>query len=156
MFGLNGYGKTWPLVIILLAAVVAALYQWGLRSDVLSYGDPSKTYFKPAKATEGDRIEICFDDLSWHRLCRGRLVTYLTPSKGPRMDLDNYPIRTPLSTGRVPPKCRAWIVPTLGSDREAGVATVEGYAENECWPLDHWVPIVRTLPKMKIEITKKK
>jgi hypothetical protein len=155
MPGLNGYGKKWPLFLVAAIALMLAAFQWVLRSDVVSYGDPSKTYFKPAKGMEGDKIELCFDDLAWHRLCRGRLVTFLTPAKGPRMDLEDYAIKTPLATGRVPPKCRAWIVPTLGSDREAGPAIIDGYAENECWPLDHWVPIVRPLPKLKLDITRR-
>lgn len=155
MLGLNGYQKTLPILFIAMVIVPIAIYQWGMRGDVLSYGDPAKTYFKPASAMEGDRIELCFDDVTWRRLCRGRLVTHLTPSKGPRMDLDDYPIKTPLATGKVTPKCRAWTVPDLGSDREAGTATLHGYAENECWPLDHWVPIVRPLPSVKLEIRKR-
>jgi len=152
--GLNG--KIWPLFVIGAIALVVAFWHWVLRADVVTYGDPTKTYFQPASATEGDQIEICFDDLVWYRLCRGRLITRLTPAKGSRMDLEAYTISTPAKVGRVPPKCRKWTVPALNSDREEGAAVLDGFAEFECWPIDHWSPIVMTMPPLKLNILKRK
>ena len=143
-------------VLMLLGVVIR---QWVfVPSMVVSYGDPAKTYFRPAKAVEGSTVEICFDDLVWYRLCKGQLATYLTPPKGHRLDFDLYTISTPAKTGRVTPKCRRWTVPVLGLDREAGVSTLDGVASFECanpFPFNMNDPITVQLPSVKIDIQKR-
>lgn len=143
------------LGVIAFVAVVFGSWQLFFRGNVVSYGDASRSYFKPATATEGDTIEICFDDIVWKRLCRSQLVTHFTPARGPRLDLLPYPINVPATAQRVPPKCREWKVPMLGPDREAGMAVVSGFAESECSPLDHWYPIYTPLPSLKLNVKKR-
>ncbi len=140
---------------IVFVGVVLGSWQFVYRGDVVSYGDPSKVYFKPAVATEGETVELCFDDVVWKRICRSRLVTYLTPAKGARIELDTYNIRPPGEPSRVPPKCRKWVVPHLGPDRAAGTAMLSGHAESECSPLDYWRPIITPMPSAKITINKR-
>ena len=147
-------GKIWPLAVIVLVAGMLATWQWVLRAAPVSYGAPSKTYFKPAAAAEGEEIELCFDDLVWFRLCRGTLVTQFTPARGARIDLPSYTISTPAATGRVPPKCRKWTVPKLGPDREAGGAVLGGFASFECGMFDHWSPLVVNLPTIRLHVKK--
>lgn len=157
-----GIGITWNychglpalLAAVVFVGLVLALWQFVFRGEVVSYGDPAKVYLKPAVATEGDAIELCFDDVVWKRICRSKLVTYLTPAKGPRIELETYNIRPPSEPGRVPPKCRKWVVPDLG-DRTAGAAVLSGYAESECSPLDYWRPIITPMPGAKITINKR-
>lgn len=150
--GLNGFGKWWPLGVIVGVFALLGIWHWVLRAEVVSYGDPAKNYFNPASATEGDEIELCFDDITWFRLCRGRLVTYLTPAAGQRLDLVSYTINTPTRTGKVPPKCRKWVVPSLG-ERQAGTGTLGGHAEFNC---GFFAPrMVTPLPPIKLNITKK-
>lgn len=135
--------------------VVIGMWQFFFRHEVVSYGAPAKTYFNTARAVEGDAIELCFDDVVWYRVCPAWLVTHLTPARGPRLDLPTYRISKPAEAGRVPPKCRKWVVPELGPQRSAGPAVLSGYAEFQCSPLDYWWPIRTPMPSVKIDITKK-
>ena len=128
--------------------VAVTILIWGtlLRGEVVSYGDPLKTYLKPTQGIEGTDIQICFDDVVWKRLCPSKLVTYLTPVRGSRLDLGTYEINVPATTGRIPPKCRWWKVPMLGENREAGAAVMAGHVQSECGLLDRWYPIYTQLP----------
>jgi len=165
-----GTGFTWnychglPALIgvIVFVGVVLGLWQFVYRGEVMSYGiTKDSVRFKPTTATEGDTIELCFDDIVWKRLCPSHLVTNLTPAKGPRLDLTPYPINTPFHVDakdlphRVTPKCRKWVVPDLGPDRSAGLAVLSGFGESYCSPLDYWRPIITPLPSAKITINKR-
>ena len=149
------------LSAIVFVGVVLGLWQFVYRGDVVSYSDSGKIYreppvhLKPEVATEGETIELCFDDVVWKRICRSRLVTYLTPAKGARIEMETYSIRPPGEPSRVPPKCRKWEVPYLGPDRAAGIAMLSGHAESECSPLDYWRPIITPMPSAKITINKR-
>ena len=145
--------KLWPIAASLL--VIGLLGSWYLfaRSTVLAYGEPAKTYFKPAQAAEGDEIELCFDGITWYRLCQGRLVTHLTPRVGSRLDLASYIISTPPTAGPIGSKCRKWTVPSLGLSRQGGPAILSGHATFDCgW---HSPTLTVMLPQITIDITKK-
>jgi hypothetical protein len=141
------------VAFIIGGLIVLGMWQFIYRGDVVSYGDPAKVYFKPAAATEGDAIELCFDDVVWKRICRSKLITYLMTANG-RIEMETYNIRPPKEPSRVPPKCRKWVVPDLG-DRAAGASVLSGYAESECSPLDYWRPIITPMPGAKITINKR-
>lgn len=140
--------KRWQITIVVLLALIVAGWHWGLRAPVITYGHPSKSYFKPAEGSPGDTIQICFDDVVWHRVCPSVLSQYFTPAKGPRIDTV-YAISVPPRPGRVPPKCRPWKIPDL-TDDQLGLGTLSGHVTSQCWPLDHWQPIIETLPPMKL------
>ena len=143
-------------VLLLLGVVVR---QWVfVPSMVVSYGDPDDTFFRPAKATEGSTVELCFKKITWYRLCKGTVATHLTPFKGYRLDLDLHPISTPDVAEQLPPKCRPWTVPILGPYREAGIATVGGVASFECvdpFPFNMNDPVRIKFPSVKIDIQKR-
>lgn len=160
------------LGVIAFFAVVFAMWMLLFRSEVVNYGDPKSVYFEPNVATEGDTVSLHFDDVVWKRLCPSRLVTYLTPAKGSRLDLETYIINVPYTIDevqpdgtvvkvktplphRVPPKFRKWIVPELGKNQSPGLAVVSGHIESECSPLDHWRPIITPMPSAKITINKR-
>ena len=150
--------KYWPAFgIVACVAAAVSIWQWVLNGPVLSYGDPAKTYFNPAVASPGDKINLCFDDISWFKICPSALSTYLQPPRVHRRDFPNYNISTPLSIGKVPPKCRPFIVPDVslidinGNKVEGyGIAEFTGHATHFC------ALVVKTaLPKIKLEIVKK-
>lgn len=141
--------------ILLCLLVMAFTWRVFFRPEVMSYGDPREISFVPATATEGDEIELCFNDVVWHKVCASRLVTHLTPARGPRLDLPSYAISAPPEAGRVPPKCRKWQVPLLGRSREPGPAVLSGFAESRCSYLDLFHPIYTPLPPVKIKILRR-
>jgi len=153
------YCRIVPLLIgtVAFAVIFAGFWQFFFRGEVVSYGDPSKVYFSPGAAKEGEDIELCFDDIVWKRLCPTFLITHLTPARGPRMDLPSYKIHVPSKAERVPPKCRSWKVPSLGLSRVAGPAVLSGFAESYCTPMDVIFrrPIYTDLPSARIDISRK-
>jgi len=145
------------LGVFLFLAIVLGVWFFVLRDDVMSFGAEGKTYFKPAVATEGDAIEICFDDAAWYRVCPSRLITYLTPAKGPRLDdLPVYTLKMPAKPQKTPQKCRLWHVPVLGPDRSEGPAVLTGHVESECSLLDYGHPIITPFPTLRVEIKKRR
>lgn len=143
--------------IATFVGVVFLVWFGFLRGEVVSYGDPLKTYFKPVAGVEGQPIQLCFEAVVWKRLCPSQLVTYLTPVRGQRLDLETYTINAPppidpetkeplVLPHKLPPKCRWWTVPMLGENREAGAAVLSGHVRSECGLLDHWHPIYTQLP----------
>lgn len=134
--------------LAMFIGVVLVVWFGFYRGEVVSYGDPLKTYLKPEVGIEGTEIQICFDDVVWKNTCPSRLVTHLTPAVGSRLDLPVYNINVPARADRVPPKCRWWKVPMLG-DREPGMAVLSGHVRSECTPLDHWYPIYTPMPSAK-------
>lgn len=145
--------KRWPITIVVLLAIVVAGWHWGLRAPVITYGQPSKTYVKFPETSPLAENAICYDDIVWHRLCPSVLHTTFTPAnccseKVKRWD-ERYVISVPLKVGRVVPKCRPWKIPDV-PDEGLGLGTLTGHVTSECWPLDHWQPIIETLPTMKL------
>lgn len=149
-YGLPGLAAALAFVVTFIG-----VWQFFFRTPPVEYGDASRTHFNVSRATEGDAIEICFDDIVWRRVCPSYLVTNLTPARGPRLDLPRYRISAPAEPGRVPPKCRKWTVPELGAGRAPGIAVLSGYVESQCSPLDYWYPIRTPMPTVKLDISKK-
>jgi hypothetical protein len=159
----------WLPVLVGLAVFcggVLAHWWFFLRGEVVSYGAVDRTYFSQARAVEGDEIEICYEAITWKRLCRSKLVTYVVPFRGPRLDLATYDVKTPPKRGPVDAKCRAWPtleypkVPSLGGNdplgrpyRAEGPAVWTGHIESECSIYDHWfaAPIYTALPPVRFE-----
>lgn len=155
--GLNGYGKTWPLVIIVVVAGAAAFWQWFLKADtspVSTYGSPDKTFFRPNEVTEGEATELCFHGIVWYRVsCPSTLITHLTPSQGERLDLPHYRVNVPAHAGPVDKKCRAWIAPKIG-DRSSQMI-FSGFIEHLCGNQSDPVRIITKLPAVPITINKR-
>lgn len=155
--GLNGYGKLWPVAAVVAVMAVVAYWQWGVKPDmspVMSYGGKDSVVFKPDVVTEGDKTELCFKGIVWHRVCPSILTTYLTPDVGDRLDLPDYKIHTPPSMGPVDgQKCRTWDVPPIG-DRSPKM-TFWGFAESLCGKKDNEVRIITQMPSAKITINKR-
>ena len=155
MRGLNGVGKIWPLAIVAVVAAVIATRQWILKADVLTYGNPAQTFFKPGTVIEGDEVELCFGGIVWSRLCEGKLVTHFTPSFGPRIDLPSYTINTPLKRGPVELKCRKMTAPLLAGRQ--GPLTLNGYASFHCGDYDRFGgPDDVMLSPVKLNVDKRK
>src|SRR5262245_29557100 len=70
--------RRWPLAVAILVPLAVAIWQWGWNIQVISYGDPSKTYFDTTRARAGDTIHIHFDGLTWVRICKSRLIQRVT------------------------------------------------------------------------------
>lgn len=150
--------KYWPaLGIGICVIIILSIWQWGLNAPVLTYGDANKTYFNPSIASPGDKINLCFDDITWFKLCPSTLNTYLQPPKVHRRDFPTYTISTPANVGKVPPKCRPFIVPDVvdidqnGNKIEGyGIAKFTGHATHYCLITSN-----TPLPSIKLEIVKK-
>ncbi len=142
--------KYWiSFCFVIIIATLLSLWQWVINSPVLSYGDAAKTYFVPSLASPGQKIEICFDDITWYKLCPSELITYFQPSKGHRKDFPTYTIGVPISVGKVAPKCRQFVVPDVEQDGY-GIGEWYGHANHKCM-----INIHTELPKVKLEIIKK-
>jgi len=155
--GLNGWGKFWPVAVAALAMGAAAYWQWGLKPDmspVSTYGSSEKTFFKPNEVKEEETTEICFYGVVWYRVgCPSTLTTYLTPSKGDRLDLPSYRINVPPAAGPVAKKCRPWTAPKIG-DRSSQMI-FSGFAEHLCGKQDNPTRIITNLPAVPITINKR-
>lgn len=159
--GLNGYGKTWPLVIAAVLLGGAAYWQWGLKPDTspaVSYGGAGSVEFKPAEVYEDGDTFLCFRGITWHRVnCPSKLTTYLTPTVGDRLDLTPYSINVPDVAGPVDKdgkaKCRPWKAPKIG-DRSSQM-TFSGFVESLCGKPDNQVRIITPMPGAKITINKR-
>lgn len=124
------------LVAFVLLSVFLAFWNLVVRAPALNYGAPSATHFNVPSAAAGEEIALCFDEVTWLRLCPGDLVTWLTPANvasrdARRIDLDTHHIATPQRGGRIAPKCRPFRVPSAASP---GIWKLEGYARNFCEP----------------------
>jgi len=158
--GLNGYGKLWPVVIVVVIMAAVAYWQWGLKPDMspaVSYGGPGSVEFQPAEVQEDGDTFLCFKGIVWHRVtCPSKLTTYLTPERGDRLDLPVYAIGVPEKTGPVEPgkwKCRPWKAPKIG-DRSPQMK-FSGFAESLCGKKDNEVRIITQMPSAKITINKR-
>jgi hypothetical protein len=127
----------------ILCAALLSVWQWGLNSIVLSYGEAKSSYFSPSEASPEEKIKLCFDDVTWYKICPSILTTYFKPSSGPRIDLPSYFISLPASTGKVPPKCREWTVPKVAK----GTGVLSGFARHKCFFESRTI-----LPNIKLEI----
>ena len=156
---MKGAIKWWHWVMIGAASVATfvgvSLVIWVsfYRGTVVSYGDPTKVYFKGLDGNrenvigvESQEIWLCFDDIVWKQICPSRLITHLTPAGGARLDLGSRVIDNPPVADRVPPKCRRWKVPEINSDQMPGRAVLSGHVRSECTPLDRWYPIYTPMP----------
>lgn len=156
MAGLNGYGKTWPILIAAVVLGAAAYWQWGVKPDTspaVSYGGPGSVEFKPAEVYEDGDTFLCFRGITWHRVtCPSKLTTYLTPTTGQRLDLAPYPINVPADPGPVEAKCRPWKAPKIG-DRSSQM-TLSGFAESLCGKQGD-VRIITKMPTAPITINKR-
>lgn len=133
---------------VVIAAIAGAFY-WHViaASPAVTYGDPAKTYFSKSDVSAGEETLLCFDAVTWHRLCPGTLSTWLTPADGksPRIDLQSHQIVAPLQTGAVPPKCRPWRTPAT---IRPGEWRLEGMARNGCSPRE----VSTSLPTVSLTV----
>jgi hypothetical protein len=136
------------LLVFLLVPVI--LWQAFYRGEVVNYGAPGNTFFTPARAVEGDTIQLCFREIDWKQLCLSTLETRITPTQGEALELDDYTIKVPGVIGPVKRKCRPWKVPELGAFRKEGPAIVSGQVRSECTPLDHWRAIKTPMPNVPL------
>lgn len=150
----------WTLIgigsLAMFFGVIIAIWFGFYRGEVVSYGDPMKVYFKDlngnkenVQGVEGEKIWFCLDDVVWKQICPSTLATQLTPTRGPRLDLETHVLNNPPTASRVPPKCRRWEVPELTKDQTPGPAVMSGHVRSECSPLDHWYPIYTPMPSAK-------
>lgn len=108
--------------------------------QVLSYGGPNDVYFNPKKFRAGDKVNICFDGVVWHQICKSELVYHVSCYKRAvgapdgvvelgRTDFPVYAISVPREIGPVGRKCRAFVVP---SDCQPGPLMHSAFARHEC------------------------
>lgn len=151
--------------IALFGAAVAALGLWSvaLRAPALSFGPPEATHFSQPTAAAGEEIGLCYDALTWNRLCPAELVTGFDPAPGLRLAngrlatrVDNlvHKVATPVVTGAKAPKCRAFTVPRLPERLVPGAWTLTGHLSAACAPLGDWAPVITPLPPVKLTIVK--
>ena len=95
------------------------------RSAVLSFGDPAKnciraigdttpcTETKLAELAPGDLLQMCFGDITWHRIVPSRGKMYFFDKDNMRHDLDDklepiasHVVSLPQKVGPLEPKCR--------------------------------------------------
>lgn len=159
------FGRAHVLSIVLFGATVAALGLWSvaLRAPALSFGPPEATHFSQPTAAAGEEIGLCYDALTWNRLCPAELVTGFDPAPGLRLAngrlatrVDNlvHKVATPLVTGPKAPKCRAFTVPRLPERLVPGAWTLTGHLSAACAPLGDWAPVITPLPPVKLTIVK--
>lgn len=146
------YRRGLPALVFALTFAVTATAFWQLvvRAEAVSYGPASATFFEPAQVVEGEKFKICFNQLTWYRLCHGTLSTHLTPTFGSRIDFPSYTINTPTKKGPVVPKCRELTAPALNG--RTGPFTFGGHASFDC-TLNGAPDVV--LPTLKLDIRKK-
>ena len=138
-------GKKWPVAVAVAAMAVLAFWKWCWNVTVLDYGAPDKTYFDVKEASPGQEVHIRFDDTTWVRICRSRLVQQVTcqqddpfnPNKTitARLDLDAHPISAPEHAGKLAPKARRFVVPR---ECRPGPLRFVSWAESECPPFGNW------------------
>ena len=141
-------------VISLTALAMLGLWSVALRAPAVTYGEPSATHCSQPTAAPGEEIGLCFDSVTWNRLCPAELVTSLNPwpgSRVSRIDLPTHRISTPIAVGPVAAKCRPFTVPKTITP---GPWTLEGYARAECAPLGSWAPVITPLPNVKLLVVK--
>lgn len=149
------------LTVISITAL-AALGLWSvvLRAPALSYGPPEATHFSQPTAAAGAEIGLCFDAITWNRLCPADLVTGFEPARGlrlpngsPAMRVDAlvHKIATPLSAGPKAPKCRAFTIPKVMTP---GEWTLTGHLSAACAPMGEWAPVITPLPPVKLTVVK--
>ncbi len=145
------------IILTVIIVILATIWQWGLNGPVLSFGNPSKTYFMPSKTSPGDTIKLCMDDITWYKICPSKTVTYLQPPLVHRRDFPNHDVSVPKATGKVPPKCRPFIVPDV-VDINADGSKTEGYglAKFSIHTVSYCtLTVITTTPDIDLEIVKK-
>lgn len=149
------------LTLISITALAAlGLWSVALRAPALSFGPPEATHFSQSTAMAGEEIGLCYDALTWNRLCPAELVTGFDPASGlrtaagrPATRVDNpiHKVATPVATGAKAPKCRAFMVPKVMTP---GEWTLTGHLSAACAPLGDWAPVITPLPSVKLTVTK--
>lgn len=144
----------WPVTAFLAALGILIYWNVVVKAPAVTYGDVAKTYFKPALVQAGGETLLCFDAVTWHRTCPSELVTALVPTGpvGIRIDLPTHKISTPVNTGLVEAKCRAWRAPTVVPP---GNYQLRGHAIASCPAFGNWgptVPVITTLPAVGIMV----
>lgn len=141
-------GRSYLTGSAVVASIIGMAY-WHIvaAAPAITYGDANRTYFKQSAISAGQDTELCFDAVTWHRLCRGELVTWLTrvDGRGSRLDLIPHPISTPLQTGAVAPKCRPWRAP---AKMVPGQWKLDGFSRNDCFPRE----VITNLPSVPLTI----
>ena len=137
---------------ILTLFIIRALF-W--QAEVVSYGEKARSYFTPPTGVSGEEVKLCFDDIVWKRICRSDLTTYFIPvsnelvsARVHRYDMFQYKISVPPKAGRVEPKCRPWIVPSV----ERGEWKLSGYASSYCFPFYEKDPVYTYMPEIKFTV----
>lgn len=141
-----------PLSVFIAVGGLLSYWQIALRAPAIGYGDAKATHFSKQVAEPGENISLCFDTVTWYRLCPAELVTTLHPPatvKATRFDLPVHRISTPLKTGPIEAKCRPFQVP---HGLAAGTWTLRGYARAECAPLGSWAPVTTDLSPVPLVI----
>jgi hypothetical protein len=141
--------------IAAIFVVMVAAYNIFDSSPVMDYGAAEKSYFRPDVAAPGEQVQICFDDASWMRLCPSKLKVWFFDNNGKRLDFDDaftvHTILLPAKVGKLPPKCRAWMIPT---GLPEGHIVQEGIVTSECPPLGSWWVIRKDFPRLRLTVRK--
>ena len=93
-----------PVLVFVLVGSVLGYWQIFLRAPAITYGDAKATHFSKSVVSGGEEIALCFDTVTWYRLCAAELVTSLHPPpsvKATRFDMPVHRISTPLKTGPI-------------------------------------------------------
>jgi hypothetical protein len=125
--------------IIVTAGVI--VWHTVIAAPALSFGNHGAVHFEDAAISAGSEPKVCFDEVEWKRICPGQTFADLTPlnvsdRNAKMINLDPHTISTPLSVGKLPPKCRGTKVP---GGLAPGVWRLSGHATNIC---SMWLPLV--------------
>lgn len=145
--------KTWArqtAIGVSSVALIGAVYVMTDQSRVFDYGDPASSYMKPDAVYAGGWTSVCFDDVTWLRLCPSTLKWWLIDANGKRNDYDDatsfHRIFPPAKAGKLIPKCRAWQVPfglPPGPTIQTGVVVSRCSLLGEAWAVRMEFPKIK-------------
>jgi hypothetical protein len=149
----NGYRK-WTVGIVTLVLIVVATWHWGWNVTVLDYGPKDATRLIPAQVQAGEVVRICYDAITWHRICPTRFTYHVLCNEAGgvrREDFPPYAVSVPDKPGPVVPKCRPSF--TVPQACLPGQLKFKAFAESECFPF--WAANPRYAYPPELEITVK-
>lgn len=153
------YGPKVSVFVAIAMFLAVSVWHWLWDVDVLDYGPRQATHFDVSEAHSGDQIHICFDKVTWRRVCKSRFVQNITcPMNDPnhpgktaisRLDLEPHQIDVPPQSGPVPAKCRRFTVP---NECLPGTLKFSAFAESSCPPFGDWNLRYTHPPEIELKI----
>lgn len=138
---------TWLGALAAIATTVAVMmivWYWD-RAPAVDYGAARAAHFVPERAKPGQFIELCFDEINWHRAeCPGQYYWAWKTAEGAIYTPAPHKISNPPRAVRLKNKCRSFQVPTYATPGLNHM--VDTYAQNKCSVWHEWKPLIALGP----------